>query len=131
MVHLEQQRHGYVNRRPVGRRRLLFKAKIPPVSNLYSPGDRRRCGLFHETDLSLHLDSVCRLSVILPSGVKEITGEFKHGDVVYINNQFKAVTNLSSTELLSVMGKHSSEIQKILGSDIRDDVARPEDIVPL
>ncbi len=66
---------------------------------------------------------------LLPSGVTSIEGTFEAGDVIMLNNNAKAVTNLSSTQLKSLAGKHSSEIRKILGPKHRDVVAIPEDIV--
>ena len=66
---------------------------------------------------------------LLPSGVTSIEGSFEAGDVVMLNENAKAVTNLSSTQLKSLAGKHSSEIRKILGPKHRDVVAIPEDIV--
>lgn len=66
---------------------------------------------------------------LLPSGVASIEGTFEAGDVIMLNNRAKAVTNLSSTQLKSLAGKHSSEIRKILGQKHRDVVAIPEDIV--
>lgn len=68
---------------------------------------------------------------LLPSGVVKVIGQFHVGDVVMINDKFKAVTNIASTELIELKGKHSSEIQKILGPNRRDDIARPEDIVAI
>ena len=46
-----------------------------------------------------------------------------------LNDAARAVTNLSSSELKTLIGKHSSEIRKILGPKHRDVVAIPEDIV--
>ena len=66
---------------------------------------------------------------LLPSGIHEVSGVFTAGDVVLVNNAAKIVTGLASTEIKSIMGQHSSEIRKKLGSKKRDDVARPEDIV--
>ncbi len=66
---------------------------------------------------------------LLPSGIKSIEGTFEAGDVIMLNDKAKAVTNLSSTQLKSLAGKHSSEIRKILGPKHRDVVAIPEDIV--
>jgi glutamate 5-kinase len=66
---------------------------------------------------------------LLPSGVASIEGTFEAGDVVMLNDRAKAVTNLSSSQLKSLAGKHSSEIRKILGPKHRDVVAIPEDIV--
>ncbi|MFA5251164.1 MAG: glutamate 5-kinase [Phycisphaerae bacterium] len=66
---------------------------------------------------------------LLPSGVTSIEGSFEAGDVITLNDKAKAVTNLSSAQLKSLAGKHSSEIRKILGPKHRDVVAIPEDIV--
>jgi glutamate 5-kinase len=66
---------------------------------------------------------------LLPSGVTSIEGTFEAGDIIMLNDNAKAVTNLSSAQLKSLAGKHSSEIRKILGPKHRDVVAIPEDIV--
>ena len=66
---------------------------------------------------------------LLPSGVISIEGSFEAGAVVMLNDNAKAVTNLSSSQLKVLAGKHSSEIRKILGPKHRDVVAIPEDIV--
>lgn len=66
---------------------------------------------------------------LLPSGIVSIEGDFAAGSVVMLNDVAKAVTSFSSAELATLSGKHSSEIRKILGSDRRDVVAIPEDIV--
>jgi len=66
---------------------------------------------------------------LLPSGITSIKGAFEAGVVVMLNDNAKAVTNLSSSQLKDVAGKHSSEIRKILGPKHRDVVAIPEDIV--
>jgi glutamate 5-kinase len=66
---------------------------------------------------------------LLPSGVISVEGSFEAGAVVFLNDNAKAVTNFSGTELRSLVGKHSSEIRKILGAARRDVVAIPEDIV--
>jgi glutamate 5-kinase len=66
---------------------------------------------------------------LLPSGVTSVKGSFDVGAVVMLNDNAKAVTNLSSAELKELAGRHSSEIRKILGPGRRDVVAIPEDIV--
>ena len=66
---------------------------------------------------------------LLPSGVISVKGTFESGAVVMLNDKAKAVTNLGSSQLKSLAGKHSSEIRKILGPKHRDVVAIPEDIV--
>ena len=62
-------------------------------------------------------------------GITEVHGAFEAGEVVMLNDNAKAVTNLSSSQLNALAGKHSSEIRKILGPKHRDVVAIPEDIV--
>ena len=66
---------------------------------------------------------------LLPSGVILVKGTFEAGAVVMLNDNAKAVTNLSSSQLKALAGKHSSEIRKVLGPKHRDVVAIPEDIV--
>ncbi len=66
---------------------------------------------------------------LLPSGVVSVKGNFEAGAVVMLNDNAKAVTNLSSAELEQLVGKHSSEIRKALGPGRRDVVSIPEDIV--
>ena len=66
---------------------------------------------------------------LLPSGVTSVEGTFEAGTVVMLNDDAKAVTNFSSSQLKAVAGKHSTEIKKLLGPGYRDVVAIPEDIV--
>jgi glutamate 5-kinase len=66
---------------------------------------------------------------LLPSGVTSVTGTFQAGSVVMLNENAKAVTSLSSSQLRALAGKHSTEIKKLLGPRHRDVVAIPEDIV--
>jgi len=66
---------------------------------------------------------------LLPSGVTGVEGSFEAGEVVLLNTVAKAVTSLSSVQLKTVAGKHSTEIKKLLGPKHRDVVAIPEDII--
>ena len=66
---------------------------------------------------------------LLPSGVVSVKGTFEAGAVVMLNDIAMAVTNINSTQLKSLAGKHSSEIRKILGPGHRDVIAIPEDII--
>jgi len=68
---------------------------------------------------------------LLPSGIVSVEGAFEAGSVVMLNDRAKAVTNLSSSQLKTLSGKHSSEIRRRLGPGHRDVVAIPEDIVML
>jgi len=65
---------------------------------------------------------------LLPSGIRGVTGVFASGDVVAIGDVGRCVVHFNSEELRALMGRHSSEIRRILGPDRRDVVARPEDI---
>ena len=66
---------------------------------------------------------------LLPSGIISVKGSFEAGAVVMLNDSAKAVTAFGSSQLKSLIGRHSSEIKKILGPGHRDVVAIPEDIV--
>ncbi len=66
---------------------------------------------------------------LLPSGITAIEGSFPAGAVVMINDIAKAVPSFDSSELRSIMGRHSRDIRDLTGADRRDVVARPEDIV--
>ena len=66
---------------------------------------------------------------LLPSGIISVKGSFEAGSVVMLNDNAKAVTSLSSSQLKALAGKHSTEIKKLLGPKHRDVVAIPEDIV--
>ncbi len=83
---------------------------------------------------TIHIDEGAMRAVknrksLLPSGVLSVKGTFEAGAVVMLNDNAKAVTNLGSTQLKALAGKHSSEIRKSLGPKHRDVVAIPEDIV--
>lgn len=75
------------------------------------------------------LKAVRNRKSLLPSGIVGVKGNFEPGAVVVLNENAKAVSNLSSAELKQLVGKHSSEIRKALGPRRRDVVAIPEDIV--
>ncbi len=75
------------------------------------------------------IKAVSKRKSLLPSGIIKVEGQFKAGSVVMLNDEAKAVSNFSSTELKRLTGKHSREIRKILGSKRKDVVAAPEDIV--
>jgi len=68
---------------------------------------------------------------LLPTGVTDVKDNFQAGAVIMINDIAKAVTAFSSSELKMLAGKKSEEIKKMLGSDSRHIIARPENIVLL
>ena len=75
------------------------------------------------------LAALKRNKSLLPSGITAVEGEFECGDVVMINRSAKAVTGFSAAELRLLAGRHSSEIQTLLGAGRKDVVATPENIV--
>lgn len=66
---------------------------------------------------------------LLPSGIVSVDGVFKSGDVVVANEVVKMVTAFNSSELESILGKHSSQIRQILGEQRKEEIARPENMV--
>jgi len=73
---------------------------------------------------------------LLPSGVVEIEGKFKSGDMVSCidsrNREFaRGLINYSSTELKKIRGKHSSEFEEILGYKMVDEAIHRDNLVIL
>jgi glutamate 5-kinase len=73
---------------------------------------------------------------LLSAGIIEIKGRFKHGDVIGILNEAgvefaRGIVNYSSSECKKVIGKHSDEIEKILGYKNYDTVISRDNIVIL
>ncbi len=66
---------------------------------------------------------------LLPSGIIRVEGIFDRGTVVMINDIAKAVPSFNSREIEDLIGLHSSDIRERIGSNRRDVIARPEDIV--
>ncbi|MFW6207739.1 MAG: glutamate 5-kinase [Spirochaetota bacterium] len=75
------------------------------------------------------LAALRRHKSLLPSGIKSVEGIFNEGDVVLINEVAKAVPAYNSSEIESLMGKHTRAVTELYGSARRDEIARPEDIV--
>jgi glutamate 5-kinase len=114
----------------------LIKGK--EIGTLFIPkqklSNKTRWILYTHPQASLVLDEGAVAAIknrksLLPSGITQIKGSFKSGDVVFLNSFAKALVNLSSEELNQVIGKHSAEIRKQLGSAHSDVVATPENIV--
>jgi len=65
---------------------------------------------------------------LLSKGVLSVEGVFDIGAVLSVNEQAKLISNLSSKEIETLIGEHSSEISEQLGNN-RKLIARPEHIV--
>lgn len=68
---------------------------------------------------------------LLPKGIVGVEGVFGIGDVVQVNSIYQAVTSMGSEEIRQVMGRHSRNIQTVLGIGRREEVLRADDIVAL
>jgi glutamate 5-kinase len=117
---------------------LLDIVKGKKIGTLFIPkqklGNKTRWILHSHPEGTLVLDegavkAIKNSKSLLPSGITQIKGSFKAGDVVFLNTFAKALVNLNSEELKLVIGKHSTEIRKQLGSTHSDVVATPENIV--
>lgn len=75
-------------------------------------------------------------SSLLSAGIIKVLNEFKKGDVVSLidenNNEFaKGIANYASSECVQLIGKHSDEIEEILGHKNYDTVMTRDNIVIL
>jgi glutamate 5-kinase len=88
----------------------------------------------------LLLDEGARTAIIdsgkslLPSGIRQIDGEFDRGDAVRLctldGREFaKGVTNYSSLELARIMGRKTREIEAILGYKYGDEIVHRDNLV--
>jgi glutamate 5-kinase len=73
---------------------------------------------------------------LLPSGIVSVEGDFEVGDAVYCNDMdgkrtAKGLTNYSSMEIRKIMGKKTSQIEKILGYRYSDEVIHRDNMVLL
>jgi len=64
---------------------------------------------------------------LLPSGIKAVQGDFDRGDAVYCVDASgarlaKGLVNYASNEILKIMGKKTSQIEKALGYKYSDEV---------
>ena len=69
---------------------------------------------------------------LLPSGILYVEGTFDRGDIIEIESNSlvfaKGITDYSSEELMKIKGKHSDQIEKILGYKNYDEVVRKTNI---
>lgn len=75
------------------------------------------------------LAAVRHKNSLLVTGLLQVEGTFDQGAIVLVNDAVKLITSFSSDELRLVQGKHSAEIDQILGPGRSAIIARPEDMV--
>lgn len=68
---------------------------------------------------------------LLPSGLVAVEGEFSKGDVIIINDKFKAIAGSDSSSMRQIIGCHSKDIKKIIGDAKRDVISRSQEIIPI
>lgn len=82
-------------------------------------------------------DALClKKKSLLPAGVREVQGTFEAMDLVDILTQDgrhlgRGVVNYSAAQLRRIMGRKSSEIEKILGAKTYDEVIHRDNLVVL
>ncbi len=81
--------------------------------------------------------AICtRNKSLLASGITQITGRFTRGDVLLVRSDAgkelaRGLTNYSAEELRLIMGKRSSQFQKLLGNAAYDEVIHKDNLVVL
>ena len=73
---------------------------------------------------------------LLPIGITQLSGEFDRGDTVRILDESgrelaRGISNYSSADLTRLRGRHSDEIESLLGYDYGDEVIHRNDLVLL
>jgi glutamate 5-kinase len=73
---------------------------------------------------------------LLPSGVREVTGEFTGGDCVSLLDQDgqefgRGIVNYPATDVVKLKGRRTSEIAAILGYQIADEIIHRDNLVLL
>lgn len=79
-------------------------------------------------------EALLKKKSLLPAGIKAIEGRFECGDTVIIKNLRKkelgrGITSYSSDDTLLILGRKSSEIEKILGFKGRGVLVHKDDLV--
>ena len=73
---------------------------------------------------------------LLPSGIRHVSGDFKFGDTVSCcdNNQqefARGLVNYTTQEVKQVLGKHTRQLQEIIGNFYYDEVIHRDNLVLL
>ena len=71
---------------------------------------------------------------LLAAGITKVSGKFKKGDHIKVLNKknsecARGLSSFSSDEILKIMGRHSKEIEKILGYVAKSEVIHKDDMV--
>lgn len=80
--------------------------------------------------------AIIRGGSLLPIGIMQVSGDFDRGDTVRILDESgrelaRGITTYSSADLARLRGRHSDEIESLLGYDYGDEVIHRNDLVLL
>ncbi len=103
-----------------GRKRWIAYSR-PPKGHLFVDGGARRALVHHGRSL-------------LPSGIQRVEGNFTHGDTVSCRDEdgielARGLVNYNTHELKRIMGKQTSEIEKLLGYYSYNEVIHRDNLV--
>ncbi len=73
---------------------------------------------------------------LLAAGVQKVTGEFTKGENILVvdennNSLARGLSSFSSSEIIKIKGKHSNEIESILGYPSKSEIIHKDDMVIL
>ena len=73
---------------------------------------------------------------LLAAGIKRISGKFNKGENIIVNDEdnnklARGLASFSSKEIEKIKGRHSNEIEKILGYPSKTEVIHKDDMVKL
>ncbi|RJX30070.1 MAG: glutamate 5-kinase [Desulfurivibrio sp.] len=117
-----------------------------PVGTFFLPKPRRLASRKHWIAYTLRPkgflvldDGACRALLengksLLPSGIREVKGKFKVGDPVHcLNASGRAIAaglvNYNSVDIEKIHGRHTTEIEEILGFKDSDEVVHRDNLV--
>tara|TARA_A100001015_G_C15007052_1_gene721212 strand:+ start:162 stop:1253 length:1092 start_codon:yes stop_codon:yes gene_type:complete len=71
---------------------------------------------------------------LLAAGVQKVSGEFSKGENILIvdennNSLARGLSSFSSSEIIKIKGKHSNEIESILGYSSKSEIVHKDDMV--
>ncbi len=105
-------------------------------------GRKRWLGFFSKVSGMLIVDAGAEKVLVsggkslLPSGITELTGDFRRGDTVEIRGRSgraiaRGLVNFDAAQLAAVRGKHSGEIAALLGADADPEAVHRDNLVLL
>ena len=112
---------------------------IPKVSKLHARKKWIVSSISPKGDLIIDDGAVSALKKgksLLAAGIKKVNGNFNKGDHIKILDNKKkefarGLSSFSSKEINLIMGRHSNEIQKILGYVSKSEVVHKDDMVEI